>query len=36
MDAACEEKNDGMDAGFFFYLAAPDYREGAVPPPMSR
>jgi hypothetical protein len=29
-------KNAGMDAGVFFYLAASDHGEGAVPPPLSR
>ena len=27
-DAACKEKNTGMDAGVFFYLPAPGYGRG--------
>jgi hypothetical protein len=31
-EADREEKNTGMEAGVFFYFAAPDHGEGAVPP----
>jgi hypothetical protein len=30
------EKNANTDGCVFFYLAAPDHGEGAVPPPLSR
>jgi hypothetical protein len=35
-DAAWEEKNANMDVCVFFYLSAPGYGPGAVPPPLSR
>jgi hypothetical protein len=35
-EADREEKNTGMEAGVFFYFAAPNHGEGAVPPPLSR